>query len=85
MQVTAQEVSRGVQAIFKKAMHCSKLSELVGKCSRDQVGQRRRGSHRPTTPWAMKKALYGLRTSPKQSQEHLSTIMKEMGFNSLGR
>eukprot|EP00971_Amphidinium_carterae_P205361 4076051-Amphidinium_carterae.1 len=31
----------------------------------------------------MKKALYGLRTSPKQWQEHVSTILKEMGFNRL--
>eukprot|EP00971_Amphidinium_carterae_P029585 582125-Amphidinium_carterae.4 len=39
--------------------------------------------NRPTTLRAMKKALYGLRTSPKQWQEHLSTILKEMGFNRL--
>eukprot|EP00971_Amphidinium_carterae_P237176 4707491-Amphidinium_carterae.1 len=31
----------------------------------------------------MKKALYGLRTSPKQWQEHLSTILKEMGCSRL--
>eukprot|EP00971_Amphidinium_carterae_P188217 3736000-Amphidinium_carterae.1 len=31
----------------------------------------------------MKKALYGLRTSPKQWQEHLSAILKEMGCNRL--
>eukprot|EP00971_Amphidinium_carterae_P202986 4028064-Amphidinium_carterae.1 len=31
----------------------------------------------------MKKALYGLRTSPKQWQEHLTTILKEMGFSRL--
>eukprot|EP00971_Amphidinium_carterae_P259871 5156097-Amphidinium_carterae.1 len=31
----------------------------------------------------MTKALYGLRTSPKQWQEHLSTILQRMGFNRL--
>eukprot|EP00971_Amphidinium_carterae_P144436 2862311-Amphidinium_carterae.6 len=39
--------------------------------------------NRPSTLWSMKNALYGLRTSPKQWQEHLSTILKEMGFNRL--
>eukprot|EP00971_Amphidinium_carterae_P002207 43726-Amphidinium_carterae.1 len=34
--------------------------------------------NKPTTLWSMKKALYGLRTSPKQWQEHLSTILKDM-------
>eukprot|EP00971_Amphidinium_carterae_P250120 4965299-Amphidinium_carterae.1 len=31
----------------------------------------------------MTKALYGLRTSPKQCQEHLSTILQRMGFKRL--
>eukprot|EP00971_Amphidinium_carterae_P234506 4653434-Amphidinium_carterae.1 len=31
----------------------------------------------------MTKALYGLRTSQKQWQEHLSTILQQMGFNRL--
>eukprot|EP00971_Amphidinium_carterae_P253977 5042047-Amphidinium_carterae.1 len=31
----------------------------------------------------MTKTLYGLRTSPKQWQEHLSTILQKMGFNRL--
>eukprot|EP00971_Amphidinium_carterae_P212028 4207272-Amphidinium_carterae.2 len=31
----------------------------------------------------MSKALYGLRTSPKQWQEHLSTILQKMGFQRL--
>eukprot|EP00971_Amphidinium_carterae_P349309 6490955-Amphidinium_carterae.2 len=28
----------------------------------------------------MTKALYGLRTSPKQWQEHVSTILQKLGF-----
>eukprot|EP00971_Amphidinium_carterae_P059450 1175469-Amphidinium_carterae.1 len=39
--------------------------------------------NKPTTLWAMKKALYGLMTSPKQWQERSSTILKEVGFNRL--
>eukprot|EP00971_Amphidinium_carterae_P335599 6471544-Amphidinium_carterae.2 len=31
--------------------------------------------NRPSMLWSMKKALYGLRTSPKQWQEHLSTTV----------
>eukprot|EP00971_Amphidinium_carterae_P011700 230249-Amphidinium_carterae.1 len=32
---------------------------------------------------SMTKALYGLRTSPKQRQEHLSTILQHLGFTRL--
>eukprot|EP00971_Amphidinium_carterae_P152740 3027366-Amphidinium_carterae.1 len=33
--------------------------------------------------WKMTKPLYGLRTSPKQWQEHLITILQRMGFKRL--
>eukprot|EP00971_Amphidinium_carterae_P167316 3315409-Amphidinium_carterae.1 len=34
--------------------------------------------NQPHTLWKMTKALYGLRTSPKQWQEHLSTILQKL-------
>eukprot|EP00971_Amphidinium_carterae_P252288 5008788-Amphidinium_carterae.1 len=39
--------------------------------------------NQPNVLWKMTKALYGLRTSPKQWQERLSTILQWMGFNRL--
>eukprot|EP00971_Amphidinium_carterae_P135887 2692476-Amphidinium_carterae.1 len=33
--------------------------------------------------WSMTKALFGLRTSPKQRQEHLSAILQKLGFTRL--
>eukprot|EP00971_Amphidinium_carterae_P050621 996802-Amphidinium_carterae.1 len=39
--------------------------------------------NQPNVLWKMTKALYGLRTSPKQWQEHLSTILQRMGFKRL--
>eukprot|EP00971_Amphidinium_carterae_P349265 6490932-Amphidinium_carterae.1 len=35
------------------------------------------------TLWRVTKALYGLRASPKQWQEHLSTILQQLGFTRL--
>eukprot|EP00971_Amphidinium_carterae_P050836 1001008-Amphidinium_carterae.1 len=34
----------------------------------------------PHILWKMTKALYGLRTSPKHWQEHLSTILQQLGL-----
>eukprot|EP00971_Amphidinium_carterae_P240687 4778125-Amphidinium_carterae.1 len=39
--------------------------------------------NRPHTLWSMTKALYGLKTSPKQWQEHLTTIVQQLGFTRL--
>eukprot|EP00971_Amphidinium_carterae_P259385 5147059-Amphidinium_carterae.1 len=39
--------------------------------------------NQPHTLWKMTKALYGLRTSPKQWQEHLSTILQKLSFTRL--
>eukprot|EP00971_Amphidinium_carterae_P140955 2792928-Amphidinium_carterae.1 len=39
--------------------------------------------NRPNTLWRMTKAFYGLRTSPKQWQEQLSTILQKLGFTRL--
>eukprot|EP00971_Amphidinium_carterae_P271378 5385214-Amphidinium_carterae.2 len=39
--------------------------------------------NQPNVLWKMTKAPYGWRTSPKQWQEHLSTILQRMGFNRL--
>eukprot|EP00971_Amphidinium_carterae_P094824 1876410-Amphidinium_carterae.1 len=37
----------------------------------------------PHVLWSMTKALYGLKTSPKQWQEHVSTILQQLGFKRL--
>eukprot|EP00971_Amphidinium_carterae_P307336 6107723-Amphidinium_carterae.2 len=40
-------------------------------------------NNQPHTLWKMTEALYGLRTSPKQWQEHLSAILQKFGFTRL--
>eukprot|EP00971_Amphidinium_carterae_P190736 3785110-Amphidinium_carterae.1 len=64
---------------------CVASAFLSAPIEQEVLVQPPRGYHhnKPNTLWSMTKALYSLRTSPKQWQEHLSTILQQLGFTRL--